>query len=515
MELLQYILRPRKVIFLGVLFSILAPYLSGKTLPDSVITTSAPYNIQYNETVKQAYINIINLKLSQAEKEIAALKRSEPHNLAILHLENLKDFFEIFINENEQTFIKARTRYEQRIALLDRMDIDDPHLKFITGEIHLHWGILHAKFGNFYRAFSSIKKAYHLFDKNIRQYPDFLPNYKSMGILRAALSIVPPEYQWGMKLLSGMQGDLLRGQTDIEYVLNSTTPETFIFYRETLAIYIMLQLHLKNDPDRAWSLIHGININPQTEPLSCFALANLAMRTGNNDLAIHYLENRPQGKDYMEFHYLEFMLGEAYLRKLDKRAINHLQNFVKNYQGHNYLKDAYQKIAWHVFINGNENDYLEAMDDVLSHGTAIIDADKTAEKDAKLRIAPNKTLLKSQLLFDGGYYQKAHLLLVNNRSEFTHSEKDGYEYIYRLARVLHQMERYSDATVYYKETYDIGINRREYYACNAALQLGLIAEGQGKIDEAKSWYHKCLNLTPGTYSAGLHRAAKAGLEGLK
>lgn len=515
MPFLKNMIKPRKYTFSGVSY-FLSPLIATifLTLVFTPPKLLAQPTISYNNEIEETYFLILDLKMKQAEKNLVKIKENDPHNLAILHLESLKDFLEIFINEEENKFSSVRSAYEARVKLLKKTTVKSPYKNYITAESHLHWGLLNLKFGNFYRAFVSIKKAYHLYESNVKEYPDFLPNYKSLGILHSAISIVPPEYMWGLKLLTGMEGDLDQGQKEIEHVLENTDPDSFIFYRETLAMYIMLQLYINNNPDKAWKLIKDLNVDPTTEPLTCFAFANLAMRTSHNDTAIEYLENRPTDAEYMPFPYLDFMLGEAYLRKLDNRADIHLKKFLQTYPGHNYIKEAYQKLAWHGIIFGTEKEYNDALDMALKKGTTLIDADKNAEKEARNRKVPQIALLKAQLLFDGGYYSQAYSLLLNNSDALYTSEEYTYEYIYRMARVLHKMKKQEEAQAYYLMTFERGVNRAEYYACNAALQLGIMAEESGKTENARKWYGKCLELNPAEYATGLHRDAKAGLERL-
>ncbi len=505
------IMHPWKAVLSGVFFFLLCPLFTGPIASASARSVSA-YHIDYTPQVKEIYFLILDLKMHDAERQLQSLKKNDPFNQAILHLENLKEFLTIFINENAQAYAQGRKAYAQRIRKLNAHKVNGPFQDYINGQIHLQWGILHLKFGNFYNAFIAIKKAYHLFYKNHRAYPDFLPTYSSLGILHALIGTIPAEYQWGLQLLTGMEGDLSRGQEEIEHVLRKADPQEFLFYRETLAMYVLLQLHLKNNPEKAWQIVNRMDVNPREEPLTCFALANLAMRTGRNDLAIQYLENRPRGTEYMEFPYMEFMLGTAYLRKLDKRAITHLKAFVRKYPGHNYVKEAYQKIAWYAFIFGNKVDYHKALDNVLSHGTTLVEADKSAEQEAKLRETPNKILLKAQLLFDGGYYKNAYTLLLQHSNTLYQSDIYSYEYIYRLGRILDEMREYEEAIGYYKQAYQVGIDRPEYYACNAALHIGKIKEQHNRLSEARKWYKRCLALSPDNYSSGIHQQAEAGLE---
>ena len=54
-----------------------------------------------------------------------------------------------------------------------------------------------------------------------------------------------------------------------------------------------------------------------------------------------------------------------------------------------------------------------------------------------------------------------------------------------------------------------------YFACNAALQIGVLLEEKADFQNARSWYQKCLSIQPEEYASSLHAKAKAGLNRLK
>ena len=112
-------------------------------------------------------------------------------------------------------------------------------------------------------------------------------------------------------------------------------------------------MHLQNDGEEAWNMLRSTDIDPTTNPLAAFTVSNVAMRTGRNDEAITTLKNRPTGKAYHPFPYLGYMLGEAKLRRLDADADQYFLGYLKNFKGRHFIKEAYQKLAWHSMIQGD------------------------------------------------------------------------------------------------------------------------------------------------------------------
>ena len=57
---------------------------------------------------------------------------------------------------------------------------------------------------------------------------------------------------------------------------------------------------------------------------------------------------------------------------------------------------------------------------------------------------------------------------------------DQLEYNYRIGRIYDALNRKTEALAAYQVALTLGINRREYYAARAALQIGYIYESTGR-----------------------------------
>ena len=471
---------------------------------------------EFTPLATEAYQKTLELKIEEASVLLARAKNEEPNNMMVYFVENYLDFMRVFINENEKEFKQLLKNKDRRLERIKSGDTNSPYYLYTQAEIKLQWALLHLKFDEYLSALSNIKSAYKLLSRNLDKHPDFLQSKKSLGLLHALVGTVPDSYKWAVKLLSGMDGTIEQGTKEIEEVLaHARRNNDVIFEQETLVLYSFLMLHLKNESDAAWKLIHSGNLDPNESPLACFAVANMAMRIGQNDEAIRILENRPSGKAYYPLHFLDFMLGLAKLRRLDEDADIYLNKYIHNFRGQNYIKEAYQKLAWHSLLKGDEDKYKKYMNQVKARGNTSVSNDKSALTEAKKGIVPDPILLQARILFDGGYYQKAYSLL-KGISQYHFSDKGlQLEYIYRLGRIAHEMKNTTDGLYYYDQTIKVGRNQRYYFACNAAFKAGLICEEMGNKTKAKEYYNICLSLKPDEYKNSLHGLAKAGLNRLK
>ena len=476
---------------------------------------TAAQDFEISPKVKTAYEKVLSLQFNAAYQLIEEIKIESPDNLMVYHLENYIDFFRIYINENEQEFDRLKKNKSERLAKIKTGDPNSPYYLFLLADIRLQWALARLKFEEYVTSFTEVSKAYKLLKKNQAKFPDFMPNLKDLGILHAMVGTIPDNYQWGIKLLGGMDGDIELGRTELERVLNYTKHNDFLFGTETAVLYAFFLLHLDNNSEAAWEMVNSGRLKPKENPLHAFIMANIAMRTGKNDQAIDLLENYPKSKAYYSFSYMEYLLGLAKLRRLDKDANRHFNAFLENYEGHNFIKETYQKLAWHEIINYRPDAYQKYMKDCLTKGAKVTGGDKNALEEAKAGQLPDISLLKARLLFDGGYYKRAYQLLAQFSAKDYTTPALQLEYTYRLGRICHGMNDWEKALGYYQETIDNGSEVKFFFACNAALQSGTIHESLNNFSEAKTYYKLCLKLKPNEYRSGLHQKAKAGLARLK
>ena len=475
----------------------------------------ATNNFEFTPKVQKAYDYALSLRFQEARSTILQIKLEDPENLIVYYIENYIDFFTVFINEDEEEFKALEKNKDYRLDRIKQGNKNSPYYLYIQAEIKLQWALARTKFEEYFTAFTEVKAAYKLLTKNQNLYPGFIANKKSLGMLHALVGTVPDSYKWGVKLLGGMDGTIEQGQREIKEVIDYASQHDYIFEEETIVLYTFLMLHLKNQDEMAWDIINSGKLKCENNPLACFALANVAMRTGKNDEAITILQNRPKGEQFLSFHYLDFMLGLAKLYRQDNDADFYINRFVTRFKGRNYVKEAYQKLAWHSLLNGDVSGYYLNIALCRSKGEKTIEADKNAFKEAKIGELPNKALLEARLLFDGGYYQRAYSILNLKSEKSFQKKKFQLEYTYRLGRVTHKLKRLEEAIVYYQKTIDTGRNESYFFACNAALQIGHIYEELYQTEKAKEYYKLCLSLRPDEYRNGLHQKAKAGLNRLK
>lgn len=491
-------------------FSFLLIFLSS-LLP---VSSQAAGYFDFNTNAQRIYDKIFELRLNEAQSLIARLKLNEPDNLIAYHLENYVDFFTIYVSEDEQAYQRMKANRDRRLEKIAEGNPNSPYYLYTQAEIRLHWALLKLRFEEYLSAFTDINRAHKLLLENQAQFPDFLGNQKDLGILHAAVGTVPDNYRWALEMLSSLEGTVEQGKKEVEGVLRAASRTNFPFRQETQVLYTFLLLHLDGRPEAAWAALENADLRATDTPLHAFVLANVAMRTGRNDEAIRWMEQAPRGEAFFPFPYLDYMLGVAKLRRLNTDSRRHLRDFLRTTRGRHYIKEAYQKLAWAELLNGRPEGYQNYMTLLQQRGTNAAGGDKNAEREAEAGIVPPLVLLKARLLYDGGYYQRALDILATQQESSLPSFLGRLEYTYRKGRILHGLKKYDEALAQYDRTIEQGQNSEAFFACNAALQAGLIEEKRGRKTSARTYFNRCLSLKPEEYRTGLHQQAKAGLSRL-
>lgn len=473
-------------------------------------------HFNWTNDARQAYQLATQLRFAESKTTLQRMENADADNLLRPFIENYIDFLTVFLNENKSEYNRLRKNLDPRLERLAKGDRSAPEFLYCQAEMRLQWAIARGKFGDYLTAINETKQAYALLEENRKKHPQFAANLKSLGVLHALVGTVPNEYRWAIRMFGGMRGTIEQGLREVEQAIDfGRSHPDFVFAKECVVAYSFLLKHLGNQSDAAWQTIQSSGLNPSENPLEAFAVASLAMKTGRNDEAIRVLEKCPTGSQFHPFPYRDFLLGICKLQRLDWDANQPLERFLKTFGGIYGIKEAYQKLAWHWLIAGSREGYQNNIGLAKTQGNDRFEPDQAAEREAKSGEVPDPILLKSRLLFDGGYYQRAYDLLKNLNGNFVHDPRLHLEYQYRMGRISHNLKRWSEAVDFYEKTIRTGSRMPQYFACNAALQLGLLHEDRRQLAEARKSFERCLEIEPEEYGASLHARAKAGLNRLK
>lgn len=494
------------------------PFFSPMRLLPSMFTAlmvcisagSHAQHFTWNKEACAAYGLLLDLQFAQADSVLGILIRTDPKNLCTPYLQDLSDFLLIVVSEDEKAFEQRSKLKDGRLAHLAKAADNDPFKNVAIGEMHLHWAFINMRFGNYFNGAMGIRKAFHVLEENMLRFPSFLPTYKGMGLLHTLVGTVPDNYQWAAKLM-GVNGTVPQGMAEMKRVINGPIgrPESKLIQKETLFLFSFLQMNLMNDD----GTINEVERQLQKHdgPLMAFATTRILQKKGETDKAISHLETG-LNKHPTIFPYLQFLLGDMKLSRLDADANVPLERFLRIFKGKSYVKAAHHKLAWHaLLVKGNEKAYHQHMETVKGAGGSMGDEDKAAQQEADAGIVPNTYLLKARLLFDGGYLDQALEVLSKSPANAFPTEDEQLERSYRMGRIYHRSGQMNKAIANYQNTVTKGSASKRYYAANASLQLGLIYEQLGDKDKARKHFQACSTFKNTEYRDSINQKAKAAL----
>lgn len=473
----------------------------------------------YNAQCISAYNRIVALNFNAGRQIIEEEKRSNPGNMVTVLLENYIDFLTLGIGEEKADFERLKPNRSNRISLLAGSDDKSPWHRHSQAAIYLQWSFARVRFGQYMMAGLDLNRAYRLLNENQLLYPGFVPDLLLSGVLNALLGSVPDQYNWALRL-TGIDGAIETGRGKLYELIEiaETNPNWSHLQSEAYFYLSFIEMNLQSDSRNIRKLLERMESGHKIAggALNCYIRANLSMRIGLNDHAIHILKDCTAEEGSYPFHYLDFVLGNALLNRLDFGAAGYFLSFVNRYSGLNYVKSAYQRLAWISLIKGDLNGYNFYISKITGSGQAFVDEDKQAEAEATSGRIPNRSLLKARLLFDGGYYEEAiNVLDAEDILSGTALKADSVEYLYRKARIYHEWGKPDQAKAYYVQTIEAGSQLPDFYAGNSALQLGLIYENEDDYIQAGYYYELCRKMRFTEYRSSIQHKARVGQQRIR
>jgi len=484
----------------------------GLTVLTSVMPCKADF--VFSSNISRGIDAAVRMEMGLAEQLLAAEKSSSPKNTLVVLLENYIDFYSLILYDNPAAFAKREAKSDARFSRLEADKTVSPWKGFAYAEMQLHWTLMHAAQKNYVSAIRAMNKAKNAAADNEKNYPSFLLNQKTSGLLDAVFGSVPDNYKW-MTDLAGFKGDQETGLKQYQALLSQISSGAYVcFSTEVRLILAYMYMYIREDKNTAWKMVNNSANTPETNLLSCFFIGNLSRQLGNNDLGIQTLLKRPLGKSYLQLPYFDYQLGSLLVYKGDARAVTYLNRYLQQQEIEDFKKDAALRMSWYYAMANEQEKFSQYQRMVLSVGREHNDKDKQALKEVKAKSAYNTPLLEARIFYDGGYFQRAKAVLDRLDAEKLNAA-DRIEYYYRLGRVLHDSGESFQALVPYTECVKLGSNDGNYLPANACLQLGSIYEGRKDAVRARFYYQKCLTYDKHPYTSSMHIRAKAGLKRLK
>lgn len=455
---------------------------------------------------KIAYSHFLNFQLDSCQRSIAEVST----NPWSFYLELLIISTRLFIEDDTDQY-KAKKHIESELLeKLNMLNFSEDYTNFLHSEIKLQWALIKLKYGDEFSSFWSLKQAYYIAKENIEKNPEFLPSYKTLGLLHVLYSATPDKYDWILSLF-GIDGNTNLGLAELLKVKNSQSP----FAIESGMILALLNTYILNSPQEGVEMMAGIHLENEYLLID-YAYALILMKNGQSEQALTVIEAAegyyPQPLVLPQLYYLK---GEVLLQKnLLIGAIENYNLFLSHQKGKNLIKDTYYKIGICNLMQEQPdyaNKYFNAS---KKNGWAKNEADKNAQKMLETSNFSPKELYQLRYAIDGGYYDNAKSI-INGIDTLMLNDHNKCEYYYRSARLYHKTKDISVAINYYIETIKMQKHNNWYFAPNSALQLGLIYISENKNGLAQKYLKLAKEFSDYPYQNSIRQKVKVALKELE
>jgi len=468
---------------------------------------SSPYT--FTHTLQQAYSEVFKLKITSARQLLA--KEKTPTAFKI-YVENYADIVTLLVSDEKRLFEQLADNEDKRLDALNGMPSNSPYHRFLQAEIRLHWAFVKLKFGKEVAASWDIIKAYKLLDENAKKYPEFLPTYKSLGLLHVLIGSTPQNYQWVAKLL-GLRGNIQQGLREIQLVIQKDK----IFDNEAQLLELLIHAHILSfDEQQNKKLLQYIGSQEDNLLINFFGVT-ISMKDGRGEQALDILSRQPPGNQYLAFPLMDYLRGENLLHKGEYEAARgYLKGFLTYYKGQNFLKDTYLMLFLTYWLNNDDALAKTYLDKIEKVGTAYVESDKAAQKMVenfkKGKVsAQQKILVKARFSFDGGYYSDALTLLKPYQENQFLALYDKAEFQYRLGRIFQRQNQKEQAIKHFERATLLSQTKGFYFGATSALQLGFIYKEQGQKAKAVAYFRQTLDFPKHEYKNSVDNKARAAL----
>jgi len=471
-------------------------------------------NFDFNSNCLKAYKSIFELKLGNARAYIATEKKQHPNNSIIPLLENYVDYFTLVTSESKADFDRLKGNKSSRLDQISDDDKKSPYYLYAQAEINLQWALIRGRFGEFFNAAMEVKKANSLLQENAKKFPDFQLNFKGLGLINAVLGNLPDGALKTALSTFGIRGNLQTGLNMFEKLADYLPKSSYEpFYDEVVFYYAYVLSDVAHSPSAYAKTMKYTERIADTSLLKSYLQGYVCLKNAHNDEAIQLLARKPEGGVYQPFPYLDYLEGLAHLNKLDLNASVYFNRFLQTNKGVNYVKDANLHLAWISLLKGDKTGYNTFVAKTINNGFLYTEKDKQAKNEASAPLPP-VDLLKTRLLFDGGYLNKALQVLADKQTSDYASDKDKAEFNYRIGRIYDGLNKDDQALTAYQSAINQGKSLKYYFAANAAVQMGKIYEKKKNLLKAKEAFNTALNMKNHEYENSIESQAKAGLKRL-
>ena len=470
----------------------------------------SPNTGQLSPGARRAYTELLKLKVGTCRQLLANEPAKSPGTLLVA---DCADFVELIISQDASRYEATLAAQEARLAELDKQPASALR-DYAQAEISLHQALAEIGFHHEVRGAWNLRHTVGLMQTVTEHYPTFLPARKTLGLCQFGIGSLPEGYHWFLHLL-GLRGSVEQGLRNLS--LAATRPNDF--QTESQILLALIRESYYKQGTESLVLVGRLAHEQPDNLLFSYLVISLNKRQHHGDEALAAYRARPTGPAYLPVSFVHHLAGDLLLYHGDYEAsLTENQQFLREYKGGYYRKDSSFKLYLAAWLSGAPAATTERYRQQINlAGPLTIEEDIYAQRfyhDAQLL---NPLLTRARLQTDGGYYAQALSTLQQFRLTNTTPARDQLEASYRRARVWEGLNRADSARADYLRTLRRSAALGEpayYFAPQAALQLGYLAQAAGQRAAAKAYFEQAMAYPKHEYKNSTDQKAKLALRQL-
>ena len=505
--------RPRATYLLGGLLGGLLLLSFGPpqaAAPAGAAAPTAPEPL--TPTSRRAYAEVLKLRLDAARNllrpELTAVHKAP----APLLVANCADFVELVVSQDASRYEALTASQEARLDALDGTPASALR-DYARAEITLHLGLSQLLFKHVVVGGFHLRSGYHQMQDVVRHYPGFAPARKTLGVCDFAVGAMPEGYHWLLRLL-GLTPSVEAGLRNLHIAASQPGD----FQLESQLLLALVRESYYKQPAEAERLTARLVAEQPDNLLFAYVRMSVAKRQHHADAALTAYRARPTGAAYLPVPYLHHMAADLLLYRGDYAA-SERENlaFLRESRGRHYRKDAAFKLYLAAWLGGQPAAAMARYRALINQpGPSDVEEDTYAQHYYDEARALNPVLTRARLQSDGGYDREALATLRGFRPTATTLWRDRIEAPYRRGRAFQGLGQLDSAWFYFEATLtEAGPKAPYYYAPQAALQQGYMAQSVGNKAAARTYFLKALAYPWHEYKNSTDAKAKLALRTIK
>ena len=467
---------------------------------------------QLTPNSRRAYAEVFKLRLGPARDLLRQELASTPTAPAPLLVANCADFVELLISQDASRYEALIAAQEAHLAAVEQAPAGAMR-DYARAEMTLHLGLSQLLFRHLVAGGFHLRSGYHLMQDVVERYPTFAPARKTLGVCEFAVGSLPGGYHWLLRLL-GLSANV---DTGLQHLATAATQPSDFQTESQIYLSLIRESYYKQ-PEEGLRLMEHLTAQQPSNLLFAYLLMSVNKRQHRGEAALAAFRARPTGPGYLAVPYLRHMAADLLLYQGDYAA-SERENlaFLREFRGQHYRKDAAFKLYLAAWLGGQPASAVARYRQQINQpGSTDVEEDNYAQHYYHEAQALHPVLTRARLQIDGGYNRQALVTLRGFRLTSNTLWRDRIEEPYRRARAYQGLGRLDSAWFYFERTQTVAGPKAPYYfAPQAALQQGYLAQQAGNKPKAREYFLKALNYPWHEYKNSTDAKASLALRELR